>query len=146
MARSQRSGKLETRTARLKLPQGAREFLTIGKGLALGYRRTEGEYGTWQARVWDGSRYHYQNLGRADDFQDANGEGVLDFYQAQGAARAMYEDVLRGGAPTQKDVTVQQAADRYLQWFRVHRKGVAMAESAVARTSPLPLATGACPT
>jgi integrase len=131
MARSQRSGKLETRTARLKLPQGAREFLTIGKGLALGYRRTEGEYGTWQARVWDGSRYHYQNLGRADDFQDANGEGVLDFYQAQGAARTMYEEVLRGGAPTQKDVTVQQAADRYLEWFRAHRKGVAMAESAV---------------
>jgi integrase len=137
MARSQRSGKLETRTARLKLPQGAREFLTIGKGLALGYRRTAGEYGTWQARAWDGSRYHYQNLGRADDFQDANGEGVLDFYQAQGAARAMYEEVLSEGAPTQKDVTVQQAADRYLEWFREHRKGVKMAESAVrAHISP----------
>lgn len=137
MARSQRSGKLETRTARLRLPQGKREFLTIGKSLALGYRRTEGEYGTWQARAWDGSRYHYQNLGRADDFQDANGAGVLDFYQAQGAARTMYEEVLRGGTPAQKDVTVQQAADRYLAWFREHRKGIAMAESAVrAHISP----------
>ena len=137
MARSQRSGKLETRTSRLKLPQAKSEFLTIGKGLALGYRRTEGEYGTWQARAWDGSRYHYQNLGRADDFQDANGDGVLDFYQAQGAARTMYEEVLRGGVPAQKDVTVQQAADRYLAWFREHRKGVAMAESAVrAHISP----------
>ncbi len=131
MARSQRSGKLETRTARLKLPQGKSEFLTIGKGLALGYRRTEGEYGTWQARAWNGSRYHYRSIGRADDFQDANGEGVLDFYQAQGAARNFYEEVLRGGAPVKKDVTVQQAADRYLAWFREHRKGVKMAESAV---------------
>lgn len=137
MARSQRSGKLETRTARLKLPQGKSEFLTIGKGLALGYRRTEDEYGTWQARSWDGSRYRYENLGRADDFQDANGEGILDFYQAQGAARKAYEKVIRGGAPTQKDVTVQQAADRYLEWFREHRKGVKMAESAVrAHISP----------
>ena len=137
MARSQRSGKLETRTARLKLAQGAREFLTIGKGLALGYRRTEGAYGTWQARVWHGARYHYQNLGRADDFQEANGEGVLDFYQAQGAARKAYEDILRGGAPALKNVTVQQAADHYLVWFREHRKGIAMAESAVrAHISP----------
>lgn len=131
MARSQRSGKLETRTARLKLPQGKIEFLTIGKGLALGYRRTEGEYGIWQARTWVGSRYHYRSIGRADDFQDADGGGVLDFYQAQGVARTIYEEALRGGAPTKKDVTVQQATDRYLAWFREHRKGVKMAESAV---------------
>ena len=131
MARSQRSGKLETRTARLKLPQGKIEFLTIGKGLSLGYRRTEGEYGIWQARTWVGSRYHYRSIGRADDFQDADGDGVLDFYQAQGVARTIYEEALRGGAPTKKDVTVQQATDRYLAWFREHRKGVKMAESAV---------------
>lgn len=58
MARSQRSSRLDTRTARLKLPQAARHFVTIGEGLALAYRRTERGFGTWQARLWDGTKYH----------------------------------------------------------------------------------------
>ncbi len=131
MARSQRSAKLENRTNRLRLAQGAREWLTIAKGLALAYRRAERGYGTWQARVWDGSKYHYRNLGRADDHQDANGADVLDFYQAQGEARTFYELATKGAPADTEDMTVGQAADRYLVWFRQHRKGVDMAESAV---------------
>ncbi|HSD61131.1 MAG TPA: site-specific integrase [Burkholderiales bacterium] len=131
MARSQRSSKLETRTGRLKLPLGSREFLTIGKGLALGYRRTEDGYGTWQARVWDGSRYLYKNLGRADDFQDANGVDVLDFYQAQGMAREFYEEVKRGGPKPPDDVTVREAAEHYLAWFRQHRRALRETEHAL---------------
>ena len=86
MARAPRTSKLETRTSRLKLAQRARHFVTIGDGLALAYRRTERGFGTWQARLWDGERYHYRNLGVADDYQDANGVDLLTFYQAQSAA------------------------------------------------------------
>lgn len=129
MARSQRSSRLESRTARLKLRQGTREFITIGKGLALGYRRTEDGYGTWQARVWRDRQYRYGNLGRADDFQDSNGADILDFYQAQGKARDFYESAMRGDlAP---DPTVNDAADAYLKWFREHRRAVRETEHTV---------------
>ena len=131
MARSQRSSKLDTRTARLKLPVGERYFLTIGKGLALGYRRTEDLFGTWQARAWNGTRYHYSNVGRADDYVDANGADVLDFYQAQGAARAFFERVIKGDAPGPGDVTVDKAADHYLEWFREHRRSVKGTEQSI---------------
>jgi len=132
MARSQRSSKLETRTARLKLPQGSREFLTIGKGLALAYRRTGDGYGTWQARVWDGARYSYKNLGRADDFQDANGVDVLDFYQAQGKAREFYEAAAAGRPDVPfEELTVAGAAERYLAWYREHRRAIRETEHSV---------------
>lgn len=141
MARSQRSSKLETRTARLKLPHGAREFLTIGKGLALAYRRTEDGYGTWQSRAWDGARYRYHNLGRADDFQEANGADVLDFYQAQGKAREFYEAATKGHIGLAKDVTVEMASDRYLEWYRQHRKAIKETEHAI-RAHILPVLGG----
>lgn len=131
MARSKRSTRLDSRTGRLKLAINAREFLTIGKGLALGYRRTEAGYGTWQARVWNGSKYLYQNLGRADDFQDADGQEVLDFYQAQGSAREFFDRAKSGLIGSREDMTVNEAADLYLEWFREHRKGVKEAENAV---------------
>ena len=129
MARSQRSTKLETRTNRLKIAQGAREWLTIGKGLALAYRRTEGGYGTWQARVWDGGKYLYRNLGRADDYQDANGDDVLDFYQVQGNAREFYEQATKGHPVG--DLTVGGAADHYLTWYRKHRRAIRETEHSI---------------
>jgi len=131
MARSQRSSKLETRTARLKLPQGARHFVTIGEGLALAYRRTEGGYGTWQARHWDGSKYHYRNLGSADDYQDANGSDLLTFYQAQDAARKLADDAKANEGIIRKPLTVAEAATSYLAWFRKHRKSVDATEHAI---------------
>ena len=129
MARSQRSSKLENRTNRLKIAQGTREWLTIGRGLALAYRRTERGFGTWQARAWDGSRYQYRNLGSADDHQDANGADVLDFYQAQGKARDFYEAATKGQLGT--GATVQHAADRYLAWYKDHRRAFKETEHTV---------------
>lgn len=132
MARSQRSSKLENRTSRLKMPADEREFLTIGKGLALGYRRTEAGYGTWQARVWNGEKYLYRQIGRADDFQDADGREVFDFYQAQGMARDFFEKAKKGLIGSREDLTVNDAADLYLAWFKENRKGYAEAERAIA--------------
>lgn len=122
MARSQRSTKLETRTARLKLPQGKRQFVTIGEGLAIAYRRTWVGYGTWQARVWDGAKYHYRNLGTADDFLEANGVDILTFYQAQDKARKVLEDAKVSAGKVIVPLTVSEAANRYLTWYRIHRR------------------------
>lgn len=130
MARSQRSSRLETRTGRLRIALGAREWLTIGKGLALAYRRAKGAYGTWQARVWDGTKYCYGNLGRADDYQDANGIDVLNFYQAQGKARQFFENVTKG-EHVLRPFTVKEAADHYLAWYREHRRAIRETEHAV---------------
>jgi len=122
MARSQRSSILDNRTARLKLALGERKFVTIGRGLALCYRRTEARYGTWQARAWDGRRYHYGSLGRADDYQDANGDDMLDYYQAQGRARDFFEEVTKGHKPKPSDATVADAVANYLAWYKEHRR------------------------
>lgn len=132
MARSARDAKLETRTARLKLKPGVRYWKTIGKGVAMGYRRTVAGFGTWSVRVLqrDG-KYVLRAVGTADDYQDANNADVFDFYQAQGAARKVFEEAQRRGAPSRKDVTVEDATERYLVWFRQQRKGVPMAESAI---------------
>ena len=62
-----RSGKLEARSARLRLPvRGKPYFVKLSRGLALGYRRTK-TAGTWVARVTrDGSDWT-QAIGTADD-------------------------------------------------------------------------------
>ena len=131
MARAPRTSKLETRTSRLKLAQRARHFVTIGDGLALAYRRTERGFGTWQARLWDGERYHYRNLGVADDYQDANGVDLLTFYQAQSAAKLVADEAKANAGIVRVPLTVGQAAENYLEWFRVHRKSVAATETAL---------------
>lgn len=52
MACSVRRNPLETRTNRLKLAsRDTLYFVTVGEGLALGYRRTVKGNGTWQARL-----------------------------------------------------------------------------------------------
>lgn len=133
MARSARSAKLENRTNRLKLGQGKPHFMAIGKGLALGYRRVKnnGGYGTWQARIWDGRAYHYPNLGKADDYQEANGSDILSFYQAQKRAQRFYDEITAGQHASQRDATVQTAAERYVTWYRVHRAAAKATEHVV---------------
>jgi integrase len=131
MARSARDTRLETRTARLKLARGARNYVPIGKRLALGYRRTSQGFGTWQARIFgqDGG-YRFFSLAAADDQQDANGVDVLDFYQAQAKARKKYDDFMHGRVG-QSQQTVAQAATRYLEWYKDHRKAYRETNAAI---------------
>ena len=131
MARSQRSTRLETRTARLKLPQGNRHFVTIGEGLALAYRRTEQGFGTWQARYWDGHKYHYSHIGAADDFQEANGSDLLTYYQAQEAARKLAHTAKTDAGVIFKSISVAEAAEKYLGWYKDHRRALKETEHTV---------------
>lgn len=120
MARATRDARLETRTARGKLPKGVYHWRGIRKGLALGYRKGPNA-ATWTVRLVAGpNRYVTKALGNADDHQDANGADVLDYYQAQEAARAFADDHASGkiGAP----YTVAEATRDYLEWFQANRK------------------------
>jgi integrase len=132
MARSVRDSKLETRTARLKLRIGRRFWKGIGKGVAIGYRRTLEGYGCWQVRRFDRSgSYTFSTLGKADDHQNANGIDVLDFFQAQTRARQWSDTTVRAQKGIGAPLTVEAAAARYLDWYRENRKAAKATEHTV---------------
>src|SRR5947207_12031623 len=93
MARSTRSAQLETRSARLKLPVAKKPvYVRIGPKIGLGYRRNQ-TAGTWVTRVADGHGGNWTKaIGTADDFEDADGNHVLNFWQAQEKARTLARD------------------------------------------------------
>lgn len=120
MARTKRSAKLDTRNARMKLPAGKRfpDPLSIGRYLV--YRRPiSGAAGTWQA-CWVNPETKIQAreaIGTADDFQDADGNTILTYAQAQAKAiswfqhqerRALDDEPVHSGS-----FTVADAMDAY---------------------------------
>ena len=90
MPRSIRSSDLETRSARLKLPVAKKPlFVRIGRGIGLGYRRNQ-TAGSWVGRFADGrGGNRTEVIGLADDYENADGDSVLDFWQAQERVRAL---------------------------------------------------------
>lgn len=119
MARLVRDAKLETRTARTRLPIGPKPyFRRLEIGFHLGYRRLSNG-GTWIARGFaEDSRYREFRLGLADDTQDADGVSVLDFGQAQKAAREWWRAELRreeGHDIRTGPFTVADAVTEYLK-------------------------------
>jgi integrase len=120
MPRKVRDSTLETRSARSRLKvRGKPYFRLIEPGLHLGYRKLASGPGTWIARRYNGEgAYTVANLRTpdgelvlADDFVDADGERVLDFAQAQNAARGRHAIRQRGG------YTVADAMDEYLEFM-----------------------------
>jgi integrase len=113
MARHTRAAKLETRTARLKLPiRGKPHFVAIAPRLGLGYRRNK-TAGAWVVRSADGHGGNWTKVfALADDYEAANGGSVLDFWQAQDKARVL----ARAGdtqSPSDAPITVAEALDHY---------------------------------
>ena len=123
MARTVREASLATRSARLRLAVASKPYWrVIEQGLHLGYRR-RATGGCWIARRRnDEGIYRETKLGLADDLQDANGETILDFSQAQRAARAWcgQEQRLAAGDGPVPDgpYTVARAMADYLQDYR----------------------------
>jgi len=137
MARRPRSSKLENRTNRLKLPvqKKPHAFVTIAPGIALGYRRNQGA-GTWVVRAADGKGGNWtKGFAIADDHEEANGAGVLTFWQAQDKAKAL----ARGSADTGRPVTVIEAIDAYAAHLAA-RGGLAGNVSRVRHHLPAALA------
>src|SRR5205814_3251845 len=112
MARSTRSSTLETRATRLRLPIAKKPvFVKIAPGVGLGYRRN-GTAGTWVARVADGKGANWTKaIGNADDFDDADGTAILDYWQAQERARTLGRG--ERGAGSAKPLTMKEALDAY---------------------------------
>jgi integrase len=143
MARTVRETALATRTARLRLTtRGKPYWRMLEQGLHIGYRR-RATGGTWIARRRnEHGIYREAKLGLADDLQDADGRGILDFAQAQHAARTWckHEQVLASGpgATIAGPYTVAQTMADYLEDYR--RRGGKASDSieSVARQNILP--------
>jgi hypothetical protein len=143
MARKVRDANLETRSARLRLGiRGEPYWRSLEKGFFLGYRRrTSG--GTWLARrrQADGG-YTEHRIGNTDDLQDADGVAVLDYGQAQEAARAWWRTNLRleeGHDMRHGPFTVGDAVADYLTAFERRGGKSVYATRRAAETHILPV-------
>src|SRR5215204_907815 len=121
MARTVRDANLETRTARLRLPIRAEPYWRgLEKGFALGYRRRR-KGGTWLARRRAAiGAYGEHKIGLSDDLQDADGVAVLDYGEAQKAAREWWRAELRreeGHDTRDGPFTVGDAVAEYLKTY-----------------------------
>jgi integrase len=112
MAKRVRDADLESRAGRSKLkPRGKPYYKAIGDGLHVGYRK--GSTGSkWVARryVGDGT-YVVETIATADDIEDADGERVLNFCQAQERARA------KSGQRAAGPYKVSDAVAAYLEYL-----------------------------
>jgi hypothetical protein len=132
MARTVRDTNLETRTARLRLPMRTEPYWRgLEKGFALGYRR-RAMGGTWLARrrQADGG-YAEHRISTSDDLQDADGVAVLDYAQAQKAAREWWRAETRreeGHDTRQGPLTVAEVMAEYLKAYE-RRGGKAVYET-----------------
>jgi integrase len=130
MARTVRNPKIDTRSAREKLPKRREPFWTVlSAGCALGYRKGA-KGGSWIAkfRAGDGRR-HLEALGAADDARDPDGLSVFSFAQAQVRARAWFDRKAREEAgdlvPLDRPYTVADAlADYRTDYLRRGGKAV----------------------
>jgi integrase len=109
MARRVRDSGLESRAGRSKLkPRGKPYYRAIGDGLHVGYRKGA-SVGKWVVRRYVGDQtYAVDTMATADDIEDADGERVLTFWQAQERAR-----VLSGERPIAGPYRVRDAVRDY---------------------------------
>ena len=88
-------------------------FVKIGSSIGLGYRRNQ-TAGTWVVRVADGKGRNWTKaIGAADDFDAADGNTYLDFWQAQEKARALTRAERGVETLPQRPTTVGEALDLY---------------------------------
>ena len=119
----------------------------LEKGFALGYRR-RGKGGTWLARrrQADGG-YGEHRIGTTDDLQDAEGVVILDYGQAQKAARDWWRAEARreeGHDTRQGPLTVADAMAEYLKAYE-RRGGKAVYETQRAAETHILPALGTTP-
>jgi integrase len=131
MARTVRNQKLDTRSARAKLPiKKSGYWVTVTKGCSVGYRKgTRG--GVWLAKIVRPGFRRETTLGSADDVLDADGSAALDFGQAQEKARKWLSAASReaqGVGPASGPYSVAQALADYLADFE-QRGGKSVADA-----------------
>ena len=124
MPRKTRSPNLESRSARSALKaRSSAYYASIDRSIDLGYLKGKRD-GSWILRYYRGDgKYGFKRFATADDRSEADGESVLDFWQAQHRARELYGKIagLSGRAP-RGNFTVADAMADYLEWQEAHRK------------------------
>jgi len=127
MARIARDAKLETREARKGLSKQKEPYWrSVHQGAHIGYYKGD-KSSSWVARYrheGDKGGYRKKTIGKADDFQDADGVNILSYREAQLQAQEWFKQqglVAEGHLPTGK-YTVQDAINDYGRWYRAHRK------------------------
>jgi integrase len=131
MARTVRNPKLDTRSARTKLPmRDSPYWVSLAPGCALGYRKGP-KGGVWLAKlVRDGLRQQ-TTLGPADDALDPDGVLSISYAQAQTKARDWFSTTVQPEKST-GPYTVKDAVTDYLDWFRATgRKSIKETEASV---------------
>lgn len=119
MGRAVKDARLDKRDARLKLAtQKEPYWRLITEGSHLGYYRGE-RVAKWVARhrrPGAGGGYLKKTLGEADDIRDADGAAILNFRQADDAARAWFESLARDREAEASGpvVTVRSAVEDYI--------------------------------
>ena len=115
MARRIRDASLETRSARLRLPVRKKPYPgpLLGRGTKQEYRRNRGA-GSWVAKVANGHGGYWTKAlpGVADDFEDADGQKILNFFQAQQAILALARGQ-SGETGGDRPITVEGALAAY---------------------------------
>jgi integrase len=106
-----KSSPLAVKAKRLALPIDKNPvFEPLGDGISVGYRRCAGA-GTWVARRSDGkSGKIVKRIGLADDFDNADGQRVLSWAQAQAAALS-FDPAAK--TATQPPLTISASLDLY---------------------------------
>jgi integrase len=136
MARTARNQKLDTRSARAKLPARKGGYWTpVAKGCAVGYRKGP-KGGTWLAKIVRPDFRRETAIGPADDILDADGIAALDFAEAQRRARDWFAATVReaeGVAPSRGPYTVADALAEYVaDYKRRGGKSVSDTETRIA--------------
>jgi integrase len=142
VAKSIRDGKLDSRSARDKLPRSGKPYYrSIDSGLHLGYRKGKSG-GKWVLRRYLGDeKYTVETIGPADDFDVADGEKFLTFHQAQGKARERVREILEEQriSALGPSITVKTAIDEYVaareEREKIGRTTVGMKRDARSRLS-----------
>jgi len=125
MARRVHDKTLDSREARRRLKiRGKPHYRAIERGLHVGYRRLgDGQAGTWVARHYVGEQsYEVTRIGTADDYSDADGVVILDFWQAQEAARKARVERAHQAHGKHGPITVAGAMDEYINFLDHNRK------------------------
>ncbi len=121
MPKSIPSSSFGKRSARFRLLEADKEHWTAcDEGVYLGYRRGKTK-SVWYVRRYVGSgRYVQKSIGLADDYQDADGENVLTYFQAQSRAKERAKNAAEKDRPLPKrsGFTVGDAVAGYLDHYR----------------------------
>jgi len=124
LARTARNASLDTRTARLRLKARKKPYFTPSgkKGISLGYRRSAKGNGSWiakryVARTETGGQYETEVFAEADDYADADGAAVLDYFQAMAKLGTELSEIQK-----RTRYTVNDAVKDYVEYLKRDRK------------------------